>query len=86
MQSARNKKRYDKKRVEVSFEIGNKIYVDNGNKLNRSKLDEIRIGPFPIVRKVSKTVFEVNVGRNKPDHRLCKMIPVRALRIDESDC
>lgn len=84
-----NKKRYDKKRVEVSFKIGDKIYVESGNKLNRSKLDEIRIGPFPRVQKVSETVFEVNVGRNKPNHRLyhvSKMIPIRALWIGESDC
>lgn len=84
-----NKKRYDRKRVEVSFQIGDKIYVENGNKLNRSKLDEIRIGPFPIAQRISRTVFEVNVGQNKPDHRLyhvSKMIPARALWIDESDC
>jgi len=84
-----NEERYDQRRAEVSFEIGDKIYVENGNKLNHSKLNEIRIGPFPVEKKVLETVFEVNVGRNKPDHRLyhvSKMIPFRVIRIDESDC
>lgn len=86
---AANKKRYDEKRIDHSFDIGDKIYVENGNKLNRNKLDEIRIGPYKIVRKVSNTVFEVNVGQNKPDHRLyhvSKMVPVRASWIGFSDC
>ena len=64
----RNKQYYDKNRREGTFEVGEKIYVENGNKLNRKKLDEIRVGPYPIVRpsscqKVSylnlKSCFEI---------------------------
>lgn len=41
-----NKARYDKNKSKISFSIGNFVYVDNGNKLNRDKLDRVRIGPF----------------------------------------
>ena len=58
----RNKIYYDRNKIEGSFEIGDEIYVENGNKLNRKKLDEIRIGPFPIIKKLSNSVFEVDTG------------------------
>lgn len=32
-----NKKRYDKNRVDRVFNIGDKVYIENGNKLNREK-------------------------------------------------
>jgi hypothetical protein len=55
-----NKIRYDKKKDKtVSFEVGDYVFVENGNKLNRHKLDEIRIGPFLITNKLSNTVFEL---------------------------
>lgn len=38
-----NKRRYDKNKIEKTFEKGEKVYVENGNKLNRQKLDPIRI-------------------------------------------
>lgn len=60
-----NKKRYDPKRKEISFDVDDKVYIENG-----CKLDELRIGPFLIVKRISNTLFEVNVGHKKPDHRL----------------
>lgn len=39
------------------------VYIENENKLNRHKLDEIRIGPYPITKKISNTVYEINEGR-----------------------
>lgn len=58
-----NKKNYDSKRNVVTFKVGDLVYVENGNKLNRDKLDNIRIGPYPITRQLSNNVFEINVGR-----------------------
>ena len=48
----RNKRRYDNNRIDLELDVNDMIYVENGNKLNRGKLDEICIGPFPITEKV----------------------------------
>ena len=60
---AYNKKNYDCKRNDVTFNVGDMVYVENGNKLNRRKLDCIRIGPYPITRQLCSNVFEIDVGR-----------------------
>ena len=46
------------------------IYVENGNKLNRKKLNEIRIGPFPIVRKLGNYVFKIDTRRQSYSQKL----------------
>ena len=46
------------------------VYVKDSNKLNDYKLDKIRIGYFPIVRKLSNTVFELKVGNKGKAKRL----------------
>ena len=66
----RNKAYYDKNKKEGNFEVGEMVYVENGNKLNRRKLDEIRIGPCPIVRKLGDYVFEVDTGRQSYSRKL----------------
>ncbi len=66
-----NKKRYDKnKNRQIPFDVGDYVFVENGNKLNRHKLDKIRIGPFPITKKLSNTVFELKVGNSINAKRL----------------
>ena len=37
---------FDKNRIMHEFEEGDQVYISNGNKLNRNKLDEIRKGPY----------------------------------------
>lgn len=74
-----NKKRYDKNRIKKEFNVGDLVYVENGNKLNRHKLAEIRIGPFPIIEKLSKTVYRVECGDSNHGKRLfhiSKIVPV----------
>lgn len=39
------------------FKIGDLVYIENSNKLNREKLDLIRIGPFPITEKISESQY-----------------------------
>jgi transposase InsO family protein len=65
-----NKKRCDKNRLDISFSVGDSVYVSTGNKLNRKKLDELRSGPHTITRKISNNVFELFVGSGPFPHRL----------------
>ena len=66
----RGKVYYDRNKIEGNFEVGKMIYVENGNKLNRKKLHEITIGPFPIVRKLGDYVFKVDTGRQSYSQKL----------------
>lgn len=73
-----NKRRYDKLRKPYNFSVGDMVYVENGNKLNRNKLDEIRIGPFPIVEKLSQSVFRIQCSNSSHGFRqfhISKMLP-----------
>ena len=54
-----NKQKYDKKRREHEFKIGDMAFTQNGNKLNRNKLEKIRKGPFKILRRISNSMYEV---------------------------
>ena len=49
-----NKMCYDRKRKNREFKVGDMVYVENGNKINRKKLEELRIGPYKIVEKKIK--------------------------------
>ncbi len=56
------------------------VYVSSGNKLNRDKLDEIRVGPFMICEKLSKTVNRLGKGNKKSEElnfHISKMVPKR---------
>lgn len=65
-----NKKVYDSGREEYKFEVGDRVYVENGNRLNRKKLDELRIGPYKIVKKISSSIYEVDAGHRKAESNL----------------
>lgn len=73
-----NKKLFDKGRIEYEFKIGQEVYVENGNKLNRKKLGEIRSGPFEILEKISQCIFKVSAGYRKAESNLfhvSKLLP-----------
>ena len=73
-----NKQLFDKNRKKHQFKIGDLIYIENGNKLNRKKLDEIRIGPYKIIDKLSDSIFKIDTGRRKQESNLfhvTKMLP-----------
>jgi len=61
----KNKKRFDGGRGEIILQIGEKVYIENGNRLNKCKLDEVRIGPFKVKNKLSNTVYEIKVAGDK---------------------
>ncbi|GBP53324.1 Retrovirus-related Pol polyprotein from transposon 17.6 [Eumeta japonica] len=55
------------------------VYVENGHKLNRRKLDELRIGPYRIEEKISDTIYRINTGHKKLESNLfhiTKLIPI----------
>ena len=76
----RNKKHHNKGRKDIEFEVGDEVYVLSGNKLNREKLDELRIGPFRVKEKLSRTVYKLEKGNKKGEglnFHISKMVPKR---------
>lgn len=74
-----NKKLFDKNRKNHEFRVGDLVYVENGNRLNRKKMDELKIGPFEIVDKVSNSIYKINVGHKKLESNLfhiTKLVPI----------
>lgn len=57
-----NKQRFDKNRKQIDFSVSDMVYVENGNKLNRNKLDELKIGLFEIMEKISNSIYRINTG------------------------
>lgn len=73
-----NKRLIDKNRTAHNFKTGDMVYVENGHKLNRRKLDELRIGPFKIEEKLSQSIYKINTGHRKMESNLfhiSKLIP-----------
>lgn len=73
-----NKLLFDKTRKNYEFNVGDIVYVENGNKLNRKKLDELKIGPFQIVEKISNCIYRINTVHGKTESNLfhiTKLIP-----------
>ncbi|KAK9886419.1 hypothetical protein WA026_016698 [Henosepilachna vigintioctopunctata] len=62
-----NKKIFDKGRKHIEFNIGELVYIENGNKMNRNKMDNLRIGPFEITGKISNTIYKINTGRTRKE-------------------
>lgn len=74
-----NKRLFDKNRKEHEFNEGDLVYVENGNKLNRKKLDELRIGPFEIIEKISNSIYRIRTGKKNQETALfhiTKLIPI----------
>ena len=77
----RNKLRIDKLRREETFKVNEYVYVENGNHLNRGKLEEVRMGPFRVTRRVSHSMYEVDCGKRKKESNLFHVSKLkRALR------
>lgn len=65
-----NKTLFDKNRKEVIFNSGDMVYIENGNRLNRKKLDEIKIGSFKIIEKLSNSIYKIDTGHKKAESKL----------------
>lgn len=73
-----NKAIYDKNRIYHKFKEGDMVYVTDCNKLNRSKMNEIRAGPFEIQEMVSDSICKINTGKGKKSlglYHVSKLIP-----------
>ncbi|XP_078051980.1 uncharacterized protein LOC144478134 [Augochlora pura] len=62
-----NKKIFNKNRKNHQFNTGDLVYIENGNRLNRKKLDELRIGPFEIIEKISDSLYKIKTGKGKQE-------------------
>lgn len=83
-----NKKLFDKNRKAHEFETGDMVYVENGNRLNRKKLDELKIGPFQILEKISDSIYKINTGHRKSESNLfhiTKLIPTEEEEEDDEE-
>lgn len=80
-----NKELFDKNRNQHEFNIGDKVYVENGNRLNRRKLDELRIGPFEIIDKISNSIYKINVGRKKAESTLFHITKLQPTKQGEEE-
>lgn len=65
-----NKKIFDLHREKYKLEVGDRVYVENGNRLNKKKMDELRIEPYKIVKKISNSIYEVDAGHKKAESNL----------------
>ncbi|CAH2100542.1 unnamed protein product [Euphydryas editha] len=73
-----NKAIFDKNRIDHKFRKGDMVYITDCNKLNRSKMDEIRIGPFDIEEMISDSLCRINTGKTKKSlglYHITKLIP-----------
>lgn len=79
-----NKKRFDRNREICELKIGDSVYVENGNRLNRKKLDELKIGPYQVLEKLSNSIYRINTGHKKFESNLfhiTKLVPVPTLTV-----
>lgn len=66
-----NKTIIDRNRREYSFKLRDMLYIVNGNKLNRKKLDTVRVGPFKVIQRhfhknhIIMWSFEIAFGKKK---------------------
>lgn len=73
-----NKKIFNKNRKHHEFNVSDLVYVENGHRLNRGKLDELKIGPYKITEKVSNFIFKIQTDRKKSESlfHITKLTPV----------
>lgn len=79
-----NKRIFDRTRKHHEFNKGDMVYIENGNKLNRKKLDKLRIGPFKIKNKISNSIYTIKTKRRNQDtsiFHVTKLLPTT----DEND-
>jgi len=60
-----NKIYYDKNTKKINYKVGDLVYIQNRNKLNRNKLDPVRTGPFQIKEKLSDLVYQIESGSRR---------------------
>jgi hypothetical protein len=56
-----NKLRFVKNRRKCQLKVGDSVYVENGNRLNRKKLNKLKIGPYKILEKFSNSIYRIGM-------------------------
>ncbi|XP_039306053.1 uncharacterized protein LOC120357968 [Solenopsis invicta] len=82
------KKLFDKNRKHHEFNTGDMVYIENGNRLNRKKLDDLRIGPLEIIEKISNSIYRIKTNRKKSGTSLfhiTKLIPISDIDKDADE-
>ena len=62
----------------MDYKVGDLVYIQNGNKIIRGKLTEVRLVPFVIKKRISSNIFEVRSGLKKHELNLfhaSKLVP-----------
>lgn len=62
------------------------VFIENGNKLNRRKLEELRIGPFKIEKKISNSIYKIKTEKRNQDTSLFHVTKLIPILEDEDDC
>lgn len=73
-----NKILYDKNKKPIIYQEGDLVYIQNTSRLNRNKLDPIRVGPFKIKNKISNLLYIIDSGFKKKESNIyhaSKIIP-----------
>ena len=73
-----NKNRLSRNRKIYEFKVGDLVYVEVANAMNRHKLGEIRLGPFPIIEKRSANIYVIRIDGRKRSSQLyhvSKLVP-----------
>ncbi|KAK4884008.1 hypothetical protein RN001_000279, partial [Aquatica leii] len=62
----KNKQRFDQNKNDKELNIGDEIFVESGDKLNRGNLNEVRKGPFQMVEKISPIMYRLRSNKRNP--------------------
>ena len=65
--------------------MGDKVYVENGNRLNRRKLDELKIGPFEIIGKISNSIYKINTGKKKTESSFFHITKLQPIKTEKEE-
>ena len=83
----RNKRYYDRRRVDKQFEPGDWVFAKIADELNRRKLDPRYEGPFEIITRYSSVVYGISVDNHEAIVHIENLKPANAQVLDteESD-
>lgn len=65
-----NKKIFDKSRKQWEFNVGDMVFVENSNRPNRKKLDELKTGSYKILKKISNSMYEIDTRHKKTESNM----------------
>ena len=75
---AKNLNRINRKRRDIVIRVGDRVYVENGPRLNRKKLSEVRIGPYQVMEQLSPLIYRLDTGKRRRENNLFhknKLVP-----------